>query len=214
MVAAMILPLRVVLVLLVSTLFVLPASAHPHVWVKSQSELVYGPDGMVTGIRQHWSFDDMFSAFAVQGLGAAEKSTYTRQELEPLAKTNIESLKEFDYFTFVSADGKKIALGEPLSDYWLDYKDAVLTLNFTLPLQKPVKAKDLKVEIYDPTYFVSFELAKDKPAVLVGAPSQCKLATELPRELTFAEGKKLSENPEAAANWGAFFANKILVNCP
>lgn len=214
MVAAMTLPLRVVLVLLASMFFVLPASAHPHVWVKSQSELVYGPDGMVTGIRQHWSFDDMFSAFAVQGLGAQEKNAYTREELAPLAKTNIESLKEFGYFTFVMADGKKIALGEPLSDYWLDYKDAVLTLNFTLPLQKPVKAKDLKVEIYDPTYFVSFELAKDKPAVLVGAPSQCKLATELPRELTFAEGKKLSENPEAAANWGAFFANKILVNCP
>jgi ABC-type uncharacterized transport system substrate-binding protein len=73
---------------------------------------------------------------------------------------------------------------------------------------------DLKVDIYDPTYFVSFELAKEIPAILVGAPAQCSLATELPRELTFAEGKKLSNDPEAAANWGAFFANKILVKCP
>jgi hypothetical protein len=49
---------------------------------------------------------------------------------------------------------------------------------------------------------------------LVGAPAQCKLTTELPRELTFQEGKRLAENPEAATNWGAFFANKILVKCP
>jgi ABC-type uncharacterized transport system substrate-binding protein len=206
--------LRIVLAAVVSLVFALPVMAHPHVWVQSKSELVYGADGRVTGIRQHWQFDDMFSAFAVQGLEGKDKNAFTREELAPLAKTNIESLKENSYFTYVMADGKKAELGEPLPDYWLDYKDSILTLNFTLPLKQPVKAKDLKVEIYDPTYFVSFELAKEKPAILVGAPAQCSLATELPRELTFAEGKKLSNDPEAAANWGAFFANKILVKCP
>ena len=103
---------------------------------------------------------------------------------------------------------------EPAPDYWLDYKDEVLTLNFTLPFKQPVKAKDLKIEIYDPTYFIDFEMAKDAPATLVGAPAECKLTTELPRELTFQEGKRLAENPEAAANWGAIFANKIMVKCP
>jgi ABC-type uncharacterized transport system substrate-binding protein len=192
----------------------LPAAAHPHVWVKATSELVYAPDGSVTGIRQHWSFDDMFTAFALQGLDGKEKGKFSRAELAPLAKTNVESLKEYGYFTFATADGKKTPLGEPLADYWLDYKDAILTLNFTLPFKRPVKAKDLKVEIYDPTYFISFELAKETPVHLVGAPAQCRLATELPRELTYAEGKKLSNNPEAGANWGALFANKILVKCP
>jgi ABC-type uncharacterized transport system substrate-binding protein len=206
--------LRIVFAAVVSIFFALPAAAHPHVWVQSKSELVYGADGHVTGIRQHWQFDDMFSAFAVQGLDGKDKNAFTREELAPLAQTNIESLKEYGYFTFVTADGKKATLDDPLPDYWLDYKDSILTLNFTLPLKQPVKAKDLKVEIYDPTYFVSFELAKEKPAILVGAPAQCSLVTELPRELTFAEGKKLSNDPEAAANWGAFFANKILVKCP
>jgi hypothetical protein len=39
-----------------------------------------------------------------------------------------------------------------------------------------------------------------------------------PREMTFAEGKKLSEIPADQKNttmaWGAQFANKILVHCP
>ena len=39
-----------------------------------------------------------------------------------------------------------------------------------------MKAKELKIEIYDPTYFVDFELAKEKPVHLVGAPAACKLA--------------------------------------
>jgi ABC-type uncharacterized transport system substrate-binding protein len=205
---------RLLLAAFASLAFISPAAAHPHVWVTSTSELVYAPDGSVTGIRHHWSFDDMFTAFALQGTQSKEKGKYTREELAPLAKVNVESLKEFDYFTFATADGQKAPLAEPAPDYWLDYKDDVLTLNFTLPFKQPVKAKDLKVEIYDPTYFIAFELAKEAPVALRGAPADCKLATERPREPTYAEGKKLAENPEAAANWGAFFANKIMVKCP
>ncbi|HZQ14437.1 MAG TPA: DUF1007 family protein [Pseudolabrys sp.] len=206
--------LRILLALTLGLIAAAPAAAHPHVWVKSTSELIYGPDGSITGIRQHWAFDDMFTAFALQGTEGKEKGKYTREELAPLAKVNVESLKEYDYFTYAIIDGKKVPLAEPAPDYWLDYKDDVLTLNFTLPFKQPVKTKDLRIEIYDPTYFIDFELAKETPAKLVGAPADCKLTTELPRELTFQESKKLATNPEAAANWGAFFANKIIVKCP
>ena len=205
---------RILFVAVVSLAFAPPALAHPHVWVRATSELVYAPDGRVTGIRQHWVFDDMYSAFAVQGLAGKEKGKFSRAELAPLAKTNVELLKEFNYFTYATADGKKAPFTDPLPDYSLDYKDAVLTLNLTLPFKQPVKAKDLKIEIYDPTYFIAFELAKQAPVHLVGAPAQCKLAVELPRELTFLEGKRLSNNPEGMTNWGSHFANKIMVKCP
>jgi ABC-type uncharacterized transport system substrate-binding protein len=191
--------------------------AHPHVWVTMQTELVYAPDGSITGIRHAWSFDDMFSTFATQGLESKEKGKFTREELAPLAKVNVESLKEYDYFTYATADGKKAELTDPASDYWLDYKDQVLTLNFLLPFKVPVKAKELKIEIYDPSVFVDFAFAKDKPVQLVGAP-KCKLDVMLPREMTFAEGKALSQIPADQKNttmaWGAQFASKILVHCP
>ena len=206
--------IRIFLAALVCLAFTLPAHAHPHVWVTTTSELVYAPDGSVTGFRQHWVFDDMYSAFAVQGLKGKEKGKISRAELAPLAKTNVESLKEFNYFTFATADGKKAPFGDPLPDYALDYKDAILTLRLTLPFKQPVKAKDLKIEIYDPTYFIAFELAKQTPVRLVGAPAQCKLAVEWPHELTFLEGKRLSNNPEGMVNWGSHFANKIMVKCP
>ena len=54
-------------------------------------------------------------------------------------------------------------------------------------------------------------------ARLAGAP-KCKLDVVLPREMTFAEGKALSQIPvdekNTAMAWGAQFANKILVHCP
>ena len=67
-----------------------PVTAHPHVWVTMVEELLYAPDGSITGIRHRWTFDDMFSAFATQGIEQKTKGTFTRQELAPLAKVNVE----------------------------------------------------------------------------------------------------------------------------
>jgi len=206
------------LIIALSLVAAAPAFAHPHVWVTMNSELVYAPDGSITGIRHDWAFDDMFSAFATQGLASKVKGQFTREELSDLAKVNVESLKEYDYFTYVTADGKKAEMTDPAPGYWLDYKDSILTLHFLLPFKTPVKAKLLKIEVYDPTIFVDFEWAKKTPVHVEGLPSGCKLDVLLPREMTYAEGKALSQIPADAQNttmaWGAQFANKILVNCP
>src|SRR5262249_54477563 len=79
--------------------------ARTPVWLTMHTVLVYAPDGSITGIRHAWSVDDMFSTFATQGLESKEKGKFTGEELAPLAKVNVESLKEYDYFTYATADG-------------------------------------------------------------------------------------------------------------
>jgi ABC-type uncharacterized transport system substrate-binding protein len=193
------------------------AQAHPHVWVTATSELVYAPDGSVTGVRHAWAFDDMFSAYAVQGIETKQKGVFTREDLAPLAQVNVDSLKDFDYFTYAKANGKKAEFNGP-TDYWLEYNNEVLTLHFTLPFTAPVKAKNLGIEIYDPTYFVDFALAEKDPVKLVGAPAQCKLMVTQPTDANVASNAPVNEqffnSLDASTNWGAQFANKILVACP
>jgi ABC-type uncharacterized transport system substrate-binding protein len=191
------------------------ASAHPHVWITATSELLYAPDGTITGVRHAWTFDDMFSTYATQGLESKTKGAYTREELEPLAQTNVESLKEYAYFTFARADGKKERFNEPI-DYFLDYKDTVLTLHFTLPLKNPVKPKQLVLEVFDRSFFIDFQMAKDNPVKLVGAPAGCQMKLERPSDGT-ASAQKLNEQTFMSgenSNFGLMFANKITVDCP
>lgn len=191
------------------------ASAHPHVWITATSELLYAADGSITGVRHAWTFDDMFSAYAVQGLEVKKKGAYTREELGPLAQTNVESLKEYAYFTFARADGKKERFNEPV-DYFLDYKDAVLTLHFTLPLKTPVKPRQLVLEVFDRSYFIDFQMAKDNPVKLVGAPAGCQMKLDRPSDGS-ASAQKLNEQTfldGLNANFGMMFANKITVDCP
>jgi ABC-type uncharacterized transport system substrate-binding protein len=192
------------------------AQAHPHVWVTFHSELIYAADGSMTGVRHAWTFDDMFSAYALQGITHAKKGQYSREELASLAQTNVDSLKEYAYFTYARADGKKLKFADPI-DYYLEYKNAALTLHFILPLKAAASAKTMKIEIYDPSIFVDFEFAKDKPVSLSGAP-QCALTYDLPHQPTPAEQLRLgqldSDPLDASSTYGEIFANKILVTCP
>lgn len=193
------------------------ANAHPHVWVTFHSEVLYSADGSMTGIRHAWTFDDMFSAYATQGIAHAKKGQFTREELASLAQLNVESLKEYAYFTYARADGRKLKFSDPV-DYWLEYKNDALTLHFTLPLKTAVTAKAVQVEIYDPTIFVDFEFAKDKPVSLSGAPPQCVLTFDLPHQPTPAEQSRLGQLDnaplDASSSFGEIFANKMLVKCP
>jgi ABC-type uncharacterized transport system substrate-binding protein len=168
------------------------AQAHPHVWATMMTELLYAPDGSAVAVRQAWTFDDMYSAFATTGLQAKTKGQFTREELAP---------------------------GPPV-DYWLDYdpKETVLTLHFTLPLKKPVKTKQLTIEIYDPEFFVDFGFAETTAVKLVGAPPQCSVTNEKPTDsnfpVTFQRLDKSFMTSEANIGMGMNFANKISVTCP
>ncbi|HEY0218460.1 MAG TPA: DUF1007 family protein [Afipia sp.] len=194
------------------------AHAHPHVWITARSELLYAPDGTITGVRHAWTFDDMFSTYALQGLQHKTKGVYTREELAALAQTNVESLKEYAFFTFakdgVVGSQKKERFTDPV-DYYLDYKDSVLTLHFTLPFKVPFKSQQLQVEIFHPTYFIDFQMADNDPIKLIGAPASCTMNFIRPSDGTTPQ--TLNDSNFLAgdnSNYGAMFANKITVECP
>jgi ABC-type uncharacterized transport system substrate-binding protein len=190
------------------------AQAHPHVWITATSELLYAADGSLTGVRHAWTFDDMFSTYALQGIESKVKGAYSHEELAPLAQTNVESLKEFGYFTFAKADGKKQKFEEPI-DYFLEFKDGLLTLHFTLPLKGAVKSKELALEVFDPTFFVDFKYADKDPVTLVSAPANCRTSFQRPNDGAASAqtlGEQTFMNGENS-NFGAMFANKIAVAC-
>ncbi|WP_374545101.1 DUF1007 family protein [Rhodoblastus sp.] len=197
---------------------VAPAFAHPHVWVTAKAQILFAPDGRIAGFRHVWTFDEMYSAFATQGLGKDGKPP-TKEELAPLAKTNVESLAEFQYFTVAKTGPKFYEFGAP-KDYELEADDKkIVTLSFTLPLKEPVSAKKpFTFMVYDPTYFVDFELEKTDPVTLKDAPAGCSLTTFHPDPLGKDDTTKLNESffsgLSPGADFGIKLATRSIVACP
>ncbi len=190
------------------------ALAHPHVWVVVKAELLYEPGGKVTGVRHHWTFDEAYSTYAVQGLDANGDGVFSRDELAELAKVNAESLSEFGYFTSLKTDGKRQELTTPVEP-WLEHAAGQLTLHFMLPVKEPsVARRTLILDVADPTFFVDFSYADDDSAItLTGAPKNCVTQVTRPKKPDPVQ-QKLSEDYFANANMGLQFASKVIVACP
>jgi ABC-type uncharacterized transport system substrate-binding protein len=94
-----------------------------------------------------------------------------------------------------------------------------VVLRFTLPLKTPASAgKAFTFQVYDPTYFVAFEMEKDNPVSLAGAPKGCSINILGSRPLAAEETKKLSESffsgLSPGTDFGVKLASRMIVACP
>jgi ABC-type nickel/cobalt efflux system permease component RcnA/ABC-type uncharacterized transport system substrate-binding protein len=172
--------------------------AHPHVWVDAASEVVFDDKQRIAEVRHHWLFDEAFSVYALQGLDADGDGEYSAAELEPLARENVESLSEFDFFTELSVGDYLAGFAAP-RDYYLELEGDRLLLHFTLPLAVPLLTKGTtRLGIFDPEYFVAFSLPNEEAVRLVDAPPACRLAVHPAQE----------PDPAAAAALGSVGADQ------
>lgn len=211
-------PFRAVLRIWLAAAFlagaIVPAFAHPHVLVTGRSEVVLSPDGKITAVKHAWTFDEAFSVFATQGLDKNGDGVFSREELAELAQVNVTSLKEFEYFTAGKKGAAKIEFGDP-ENYWLEFKDKLLTLYFTLPVNNAGAKGETVLDVFDPTYFVAFSLAEDNPVKLAGAAQNCSLEIKRPTPITSQTplSESFFNSLTAASEFGSQFANRIIVNC-
>ncbi len=172
------------------------AEAHPHVLIESRAEILFNAQGQVIGVTNVWDFDDAFSAYAIQGYDSKHGGNPTRQDLQPLAEINIQSLAEYNYFTRVKITGANVAFAHP-KDYFDVFAHEKLTLHFTLPLAKPldVRGETLEVDVYDPAYFAAITFANERPVTLIGAKGDCESMVHRPEALNPAIASQLAVIP-------------------
>lgn len=171
------------------------AAAHPHVFVDAKAEIIFDSQGRMTAVRNIWRFDPAFSAFASQGLDKNHDGKLSHAELAPLAKTNVESLNYYGFFTRLSVGGRQLKFKFP-RQYFLRAHDHQLTLYYELPLATPAPVGPKTVlEVFDPEYFVAFTFVKKDPIVLEHAPASCHAEYHPPHPLDASIMMRLSEIP-------------------
>ena len=199
-----------------------PAQAHPHVWIEMQSDVVFTEDGLIKGVDLEWTFDDGYTQMALDGLDVDGDGLYSQNELAPLTKENIESLKDYEYFTVMRANGEQQKIGE-VTDFGQVWSNNKLTLHFQVPLEKPVdpKKEEFVLKVYDPEFFIAIDYMQNDPVDVVGKiPESCKLVVkpvptdaELDQTRTMLSTKGKDWKPEVSEDFGAMFAQAVSIAC-
>jgi ABC-type uncharacterized transport system substrate-binding protein len=193
-----------------------PALAHPHVWVTAKAEIVFAPDGKVTGVRHHWTFDEAYTAYVTQGLDKNNDGRLAPEELQELADENAASLNEFDYFTVLKARGKPQTF-DPPREARMTMEKTQVSMSFLLPLKAPVAPSGaVSVEIEDPTFFVYFSLTEGQAAIsLANAPQGCvtSIAKAKPLDATMQQILQ-DEGAIQPQDIGIEYSNRAIIACP
>src|SRR5262245_61381716 len=121
------------------------ASAHPHVFITTQTSVLF-ENGSIVGLRHRWLFDEYYSSTAIEGLDTNNNGIYEQSELAELAEVTIEGLKDFEYFTQIKLAGQELAVQAP-KDYWFELTEIdnpALTLENAILLNPPDSKADTR----------------------------------------------------------------------
>lgn len=160
---------------------VLPAAAHPHVWVKVRLNLVV-ENGAVTGVHHIWVMDEAWLQSQLDDLDADKDGRLTQEEMKPLVVESRSTLEMFKSFTWLRVGGKRLRPMPP-ADLAIDYFGDRLGLTFVTPLPQPIPlaGADLLLEVYDDTYFSGFTLAAPDAVAFLGIPpTGCRIDAQAP----------------------------------
>jgi nickel/cobalt transporter (NicO) family protein len=199
-----------------------PAAAHPHVWIEAVSAVVFDDAGKIIAIKHEWTMDEMYSEAAIDGLDKNGDGIYSEQELEPLTKENIDSLKEYAYFTSLKA-GTETSVFADVVKAGQQLNNKRLRLHFELPLKQPADPRKTRVfyRVYDPGFFIAIEFPGKEAVSAIGAiPAACRIELQNPasdqqtadtKAMLATKGVDWQAPPEE--DFGAMFAQPIAVIC-
>ena len=193
------------------------AWAHPHEFVTMKIGIAFDDAGKIAGMRYNWTFDEFFSAYALEGQDNNKNGKVEREEMDAVLTEVIGNIKRIQYFTKFEAEGLTPIFDDatPLSSEMVGRK---LSLTFEVPFKASfdVKNTPLKYATYDPEFYISFEHDKDKKAVtLVNAPKNCgtQLSEPTPSEDIEEFASSLGKDDSGGPDLGSSFAEWVTISC-
>lgn len=188
------------------------AQAHPHAWIDLRSTVVLDDQGRIRALEEYWFFDEYYTAYIAEGLSNGDGSSF----LTELARTNLDQLAEYGYFTDVRYDDERIGTG-PVEQFETGLRDQRLWLQFELPLAKPLDPRQGKVTfaIYDPTYYIEMLYLEGEPIAFRPIDDRCS-AEIVPPDPSFEAvslASALDQTQSGGDGLGALFAETVVVSC-
>lgn len=142
---------------------------HPHVFVDYRLDFVFNQDGLA-GMRVEWVFDDMYSAVLLEDNDVDHNGIIDKSESEGMEQNAFSNLKNYNYFTYVTAQGKCHKVKE-VRDFSAAVKDGRVVYGFFMPFEVAAGStyQDVDVCMYDVTYYVDLYPAGESPVSYTNA---------------------------------------------
>ncbi|MEQ8666369.1 MAG: DUF1007 family protein [Rhodospirillales bacterium] len=208
------------LLLTVTLCFVMTAMpralAHPHAWIDLESTAILNDDGHLIALQQYWLFGDFYSSYVLADIGSDDRDAII-DSLREVARQNLVSLRDYDYFTVIKSDGQRKDIVD-VEIFETGVVEGRIYLKFTTALAEPLDPATAVVRyaVYDPTYYIEILYAEGvAPRFQAPGAVVCELGVNKPSptfdELAFAASLDRTEN--GGDGLGEVFAEWVEMTC-
>lgn len=146
------------------------AQAHPHIFIKQHVVALFDQSGFA-GFRLTWRFDPLYSSMMRADFVSSKTGPLSAADVKTLHDKSFVDLKNEHYFTTVTFNGKSVPLGVP-TDFSAAAVDDSIVYTFVVPLKPDphdIRVQNtLEITIFDPSYYVYYELAEADPVKTTG----------------------------------------------
>lgn len=199
----------------------LPLASHPHVFIDAGANLLFDDAGQLAGVRVFWAYDEFYSLLLVEdnGLDADGDGVPEQAALDAYAGKDVDWAAGFPGDLYLQNAGADVALSGPV-EHGMRYEDGRVISWHIRPLETrlSVGVDPLLVQIYDPTFFVAYDVVL--PVTVQGRDS-CSVA-QVPADLNAAYDKvesllygpdSVEYSEDSYPEVGDLFADQLLLTC-
>lgn len=193
------------------------AQAHPHEFVTMEVNAKFDFNGKVSGLTYDWTFDEFFTAYAVDGQDVNKNGVAEPNELAALLDEILGNIQVINYFTVFDKEKTvpKLDKAQPMESVMVDRQ---LRLKFFVPFQEPVALDKapLRFSIYDDEFYIAMNFEpKANDRIVPASVGNCSAKVDLadPDEDTMAFASSLDRNQSSGGGLGAAFAEWVTIQC-
>lgn len=159
---------RLAYFLLLLTGLAVMAEAHPHVFADVSIKAVFSQDAF-TGVQNHWSFDEVYSAAMFASADENGDGKITGKEIDEVKKLVLDPLQQSGYFNYVTVDSKFLPVRK-IEGFSAAMKNGKLVLDFKVEFSIPATSDYtmLVIVISDQTNYI--QMTTDMENADVDAP--------------------------------------------
>ena len=189
-------------------------SAHPHAWVDTNT-YIESNETHITSLHMTWAFDAETSEYMLQGEDVSPE--HIEATFQKLANGVVGNMYNEHYFTYLYDGSTPVKYKSAIHPQMVKDKDKIV-ISFEIPLSTPIafKGKDLRLYIYDQTYFVDMSwLNKGDVQVSEQLSSACTGEVVEPKvsDAQRAYTLALAADVTPDNTLGRYFSQQYKLNC-
>ena len=153
-----------------------PTRAHPYIFITVKAEMLLDEQGRLEAVRSSMSMNETDSLYIASEYGLDPDGPLSAEQSKFLFELYAKQFAKWSWVTHVSRAGRAAPLSAPLIGS-ARMKDAVLTIDWTVPLKEPLQLSSAPIllQFFEPTFYAE-AIVSEAPTVVGPGAERCDVA--------------------------------------